>query len=63
MSDDARNLDEPIWGVENFAKIINRTPRQTYHMLYAGQLPAKKIGERWVSTPRKLLNAIIGEAA
>lgn len=56
-------LDEPIWGVENFAKVIKRTPRQTFHLIYAGQLPVKKVGERYVSTRRKLLSAILGEAA
>lgn len=55
--------DEPIWEVRNIAKVIKRSERQTFHLLTTGALPAKKIGDRWVSTRRKLLNAIVGEAA
>lgn len=55
--------DAPIWGAENMAPVIGRTERQVFHMLNAGLLPAKKVGGRWVSTRRKLLAAILGEAA
>lgn len=61
--DKVDKLDEPIWGVSNFAKVINRTERQTYNMIATGKLPARKIGERYVSTRRKLLDAVVGEAA
>jgi hypothetical protein len=38
-----------IWGVKSISKLIGRTERQTFHLLQAGQLPAKKVGERWVA--------------
>src|SRR5687768_11595680 len=45
------NDNEPLdllWGCEAIARAIGRTKRQTFHMLETGQLPAHKIGERWV---------------
>jgi hypothetical protein len=42
--------DDLIWEVNPIAKEIGRTPRQTFHMLETGKLPAKKIGGRWCST-------------
>ncbi|MDG4889275.1 hypothetical protein [Mesorhizobium sp. WSM4887] len=57
------DFDAPIWGIENFAKIINRSERQTYHLVATGKLPGvNKVGDRYVSTRRKLLNAVLGEA-
>ena len=55
--------DAPIWGVKNIAPIIGRTERQTFHLLKTGQLPAKKLGGSYVSTYRKLMSALLGEAA
>lgn len=40
---------ELIWEVDAIAKVIGRTARQTFHMLASGQLPAKKVGGRWVA--------------
>lgn len=60
---DSADLDAPVWGVENFAKIINRSQRATYHLVANGKLPANKIGDRYVSTRRKLLAAVLGEVA
>jgi hypothetical protein len=48
------DLDKPIWGAESIAKEINRTKEQTYHLLDLGRLDADKIGNLWVSTPRRL---------
>jgi hypothetical protein len=47
-------LDSPLWGAETIATEINRTIRQTFHLLESGVLPADKVGGRWVSTPRRL---------
>lgn len=52
---DASDEDlKPIWGAEDIGKVINRSTRQTFALLEAGELPAKKIGGRWVSTKQKL---------
>ena len=48
-------LDVPLWGCRAIAAVINRPPRATFHLLKAGRLPARKVGDTWVSTPRQLL--------
>jgi hypothetical protein len=64
IADSSADLDAPLWGIENFAKVINRTERQTYHLVATGKLPGvNKVGDRYVSTRRKLLNAVLGEVA
>jgi hypothetical protein len=60
---DTSDLDEPIGGAKNISKVIKRSERQTFHLLQAGLLPANKVGDRYVSTRRKLLAAVLGEAA
>ncbi|UHD44932.1 DNA-binding protein [Aureimonas altamirensis] len=50
-----------VWGVENIAKVINSSPRATYHMLTSGHLPARQVGSRWVGSRSKLLATVIGE--
>ncbi|RMI24228.1 hypothetical protein [Sinorhizobium meliloti] len=52
-----------IWGVEAVAKIIGRTERQTFHLLSTGQLPAKKVGGRWVAERGKLIRFFMETAA
>jgi len=43
----ANNLDI-LWGAEEIARVINRTPRQTHHLLHRGAITAaKKVGGRW----------------
>jgi hypothetical protein len=42
--------DRLIWGVPAIAEEIDRTPRQTWHLLNSGLLPAKKVGAKWVAT-------------
>jgi hypothetical protein len=52
-----------LWGVDAIAAEINRSPRQTYHMLAKGALPARKVGNRWVASRAKLRAYIAGEPA
>jgi hypothetical protein len=52
-----------VWGIDAIAKMIGRSPRQTYHMLISGHLPAKQIGSRWVAERSKLIAFFIGDAA
>ena len=58
---EAVDLDRPIWGVEAIAAAANLTPRQTYHALERGYLPASKAGRKWVTTPRRLRTLFTGE--
>jgi hypothetical protein len=37
-----------VWEAEGIARVINRTPRQTYHLLNQGAITAaKRVGGRW----------------
>jgi hypothetical protein len=55
-------LDQPLWGAARIAEFINRKRRQTYYLLSSGLLDANKIGETWVSTPRRLRRSLGMEA-
>ena len=47
--------DAPAWGAVAIGKIINRTPRQTFHLLSTGAIKsAQKKGGQWVATPSRL---------
>jgi hypothetical protein len=48
-------LDRPVWGAKNIADVINRSVKQTYHLLEQGHLDAEKCGGIWRSTTRRLL--------
>jgi len=52
-----------IWGGEEIAKMIGRSRRQTFHMLDSGELPAKKVGNRWVIERSKLIAFFMETAA
>ncbi len=51
-----------VWGGDNIAKIIGRTKRITFHLLETGQLPAKKVGGRWVAERNQLLSFFLETA-
>jgi len=51
----SENQPEFLWGVAAIAEAIDRTPRQTNHMLAIGAIEsAMKKGGRWVVLRRKL---------
>ncbi|NTH65289.1 DNA-binding protein [Agrobacterium rhizogenes] len=52
-----------VWEVEEIASLIGRTRRQTFHLLTNGQLPAKKVGGRWVAERSKLIAFFMETAA
>ena len=52
-----------VWGVDEIGRLIGRNPRQTYHMLSTGQLPAKKVGGRWVAERGQLARFFLETAA
>ena len=52
-----------IWEVAEIAKLIGRSERQTFHLLSSGQLPAKKVGGRWVAERSKLIAFFMEDAA
>ncbi|MCV9997357.1 helix-turn-helix domain-containing protein [Pararhizobium sp. YC-54] len=54
---------ELIWGADEIAKFIGRSPRVTFHLLTTGAIPAKKVGGRWVIERGKLIAFFMETAA
>lgn len=55
MSDSRAPEDlDLLWGAAAIAAFLGRTRRQTFGMLEAGELPARKVGARWVASRKKL---------
>ncbi|MBY3597544.1 DNA-binding protein [Rhizobium bangladeshense] len=52
-----------IWEVAEIAKLIGRNERQTFHLLSSAQLPARKVGGRWVAERSKLIAFFMDPAA
>ncbi|MFI0847330.1 DNA-binding protein [Mesorhizobium sp. IMUNJ 23232] len=50
-----------VWGAKAIGVAINRNERQTFHMLEAGRLPARKVAGRWVGSRKKLLAHVTGD--
>jgi hypothetical protein len=48
------DMDKPIWGAAVIGAEANLTPRQAFYALERGYLPGTKIGEKWMSTKRRL---------
>jgi hypothetical protein len=52
--------DELLWGAKAIGEAINRSERQTLHLLEVGAIPAKKVGGRHVTTTGALRRQILG---
>ncbi len=52
--------DDVIWEAAQIAKVINRTKRQTVYLLEKGQIPARKVGGRWVASRSRLQAHLVG---
>jgi hypothetical protein len=50
-----------LWGAGEIAKFIRRSARQTFHLLEAGHLPARRVGNRWCASKKRLRDALLGE--
>jgi hypothetical protein len=46
--------DDLLWGVDAIAEFINRTRRQTFHLIETGQIPAGKTRGRIVASRTKV---------
>jgi hypothetical protein len=53
--------DDLIWGCAAIAAAIGRNRRATFHLLENQLLPARKVGERWVASRKKLLATLTGD--
>jgi hypothetical protein len=52
---------DTLWGCAEIARAINRTQRQTYHLLENKLIPARKVGDHWVASCERLLAFLHGE--
>ena len=43
-----------IWGAKAIAEAIGCTERATFHMLERKEIPARKVGSRWVASREAL---------
>lgn len=57
---EAEHLDL-VWGAQNIARLIGKTTRATFHLLEREQIPARKIGNQWVASRKKLQLHFEGE--
>jgi hypothetical protein len=53
-------LDRLVWGARGISYVVNKPIKAVQQMLYRRQLDADKYRGQWVSTPRRLLNGIVG---
>ncbi|OQP84205.1 hypothetical protein BTR14_20605 [Rhizobium rhizosphaerae] len=62
MHNTPANQIDLLWEVDEISRVIGRTRRQTFHMLKNGQLPAKKVGGRWVAERSALVRFFLEPA-
>ncbi|MGE3993407.1 MAG: hypothetical protein AB7F49_36545 [Pseudorhodoplanes sp.] len=60
---DTKELDRPIYGAKAIGDEVGLQERQAYYRLEKGDLPAEKLGNTWVSTPRRLRGRLNTAAA
>ncbi|MBJ7578430.1 DNA-binding protein [Devosia sp. MC532] len=54
MSQEENLATDIVWSIDDIAATINRTPRQTKHLLTKGQIPGKKVGHLWTARKSEL---------
>lgn len=55
-------MSDYVWGAKAIGAEIGKNERETWYLLERGQLPATKIGGRYVAHRAKLHAAMRGEA-
>lgn len=50
MPEQSAETNQYIWGAAEIATLIGKSTRATFHLLEKGELPAKKVGGRWVTS-------------
>jgi hypothetical protein len=50
------SFDDFIWGVDGIAKVINRTRRQTQHLIDTGVIEVVKLNPKTIVASRAKLN-------
>lgn len=55
-----QDQSDVLWGATAIAKELNVSRRRAFYLLEKRLLPARKIGDSWVSTRSELLAAVRG---
>ncbi|RIY01478.1 DNA-binding protein [Aureimonas flava] len=63
MTKEGNQALDLIWGIGAIGEIIGRSERQTHYLVSIGEIPARKLGGRWVIERSKLIETFTGEAA
>lgn len=61
MSLDSGNHDI-VWGIREIAEELNLNKRRCHYLLAKGHIPARKIGDRWISSRKALRGLVSFEA-
>jgi hypothetical protein len=56
------DLDEPLFGADAIAEVRNQSARQVYHAAAEDRFAHRKDGRIIVSTPREVLEPLLGPA-
>jgi hypothetical protein len=54
---------DTLWGARAIASYVGLSDRQAYYLLETGQLPGRKIGDRWVASREGLRRHLLGGEA
>jgi hypothetical protein len=61
VNGDSQALDKPVWGAEGIGEVIDRTPRQVFHLYHSGALKSiRKVGGRLVAPSARALLRELG---
>ena len=50
----------PVWGAESISKILGVPLRKAFYLLENKLVPARKVGNNWVSTEGELEDFLLG---
>jgi hypothetical protein len=50
-----------LWGCKAIADAIERTERDTFHLLETGAIPSQKVGGKWCASRARLLAYCAGD--
>jgi hypothetical protein len=55
------DTEDLIWGAIGIAEAIGVKPSLAYYWLEHGELPARKVGQKWVASRAKLMAYLRGD--
>jgi hypothetical protein len=52
--------DDIVWGARAIGEVANVSEKKSFYLLETGKIPAKKIGDQWVGSRKKIRQHLIG---